>query len=65
MVGGKDQGFRGLIVGSAAWIFAPTLVAVFAAEDLFAVFGVSVFDQMLAAAVGATQGSGKHRFSLP
>ena len=51
MAGKKDQGFGGCVVGSTAGIFAPALVAVFAAEDLLAVFGVSVSDPVVAAAM--------------
>ena len=65
MIGREDQGFSGFIIGGVAGLFASALVAVFAQEALFAVFSVSIFDQMFAAATRAVQSSGKHRFGLP
>jgi len=65
VVSGEDYGFGFGIVGGAAWVLASILVAVFALEAPFAVFGMTVTDEKFAATMGAAKGGSKHRLILP
>jgi hypothetical protein len=65
VIGGQDHGFGGFIVGGAAWILASLLFAVLALESQFAILGMTIADEMIAATMGAAQRLRKHRIILP
>jgi hypothetical protein len=65
VVSGQDDGFGGSIVGGAAWVLASIFLAIAALEAQFAVFGMTVADEMFAAAMGAAWRGRKQRFLLP
>jgi len=65
VVGGQDGGFGVFVIAVRACILASVLLAGAALKAQFAVFGVTVADEMFAAAVSAAQGLGKHALFLP
>ena len=65
VVGGEDHGFGRRVVGRAAWVLAPVLLAAPALEAPLAVLGMTVTDEMFAATMGAAEGGCKQRLISP
>lgn len=65
VVGREDQRFGLVIIGVAARVLASVLFAVFASETQATILGVTVADEVVAAAMGVAQGLSKHGIILP